>query len=68
MGFFAANSSIESFCVLKGESVVNFISENTREMTGVQLSKFACRMSLLVLKLGETWVILKTEKTIRMKL
>jgi hypothetical protein len=38
MGSFVANSNIEGFCILKGESLGNFISEYTREMTGVRLS------------------------------
>ena len=38
MGFFVANSNIEGFCILKGESFGNFISESAREMSGVRLS------------------------------
>jgi len=43
MGFFVANSNIEGFCIFKRESLGNFTSEYTREMTGVRLSNLNAR-------------------------
>jgi len=42
MGFFVANSNIGGFCILKGESLGNFISECTREMTESPIVKLEC--------------------------